>query len=132
MALLPGCGDGPGAAVARRISKGTRAELLAVVGERYRGSGRGERSRILDEFVAVTGYHRKHAIRLLTRDSQASAQPEERSGPRCRYGDAVRHVLVALWEASDRVCSKRLQPLISVLLPALERHGEVASDTKSP
>jgi hypothetical protein len=42
-----------------------RSELLEAVGGRYRGAPRSERSRILDEFVAVTGYHRKHAIRLL-------------------------------------------------------------------
>jgi hypothetical protein len=34
-------------------------------------------------------------------------------------------VVIALWEASDRVCGKRLKPLIPVLLPALERHGAV-------
>jgi hypothetical protein len=32
---------------------------------------------------------------------------------------------VALWEASDRLCSKRLKPLIPILLPALERHGRL-------
>ena len=33
-----------------------------------------------------------------------------------------------LWEASDRLCSKRLKPIIPVLLPALERHGQLAID----
>jgi hypothetical protein len=40
----------------------TRAELVAAIGDRYRAGGRVERAKILDEFVAVTGYHRKHAI----------------------------------------------------------------------
>ena len=43
------------------------------------------------------------------------------------YGAAVKDALV-LWEASDRVCSKRLAPMIPVLLPALERHGQLAPD----
>jgi len=30
-----------------------------------------------------------------------------------------------LWEASDRICGKRLKPLIPVLLPALERHAQL-------
>jgi hypothetical protein len=51
--------------MARRVSMATKGELLAAIGDRYRVSGRAERSKILDEFVAVTGYHRKHAIRLL-------------------------------------------------------------------
>jgi hypothetical protein len=43
----------------------TRNELVAAVAERYARSTRTERGRILDEFVAVTGHHRKHAMRLL-------------------------------------------------------------------
>src|SRR5688500_4493263 len=39
-----------------------------------------------------------------------------------------REALIALWEASDRICSKRLKPLIPVLLPALERHGRIRVD----
>jgi len=33
-----------------------------------------------------------------------------------------------LWEASDRVCGKRLKPLLWILLPALERHGHLKLD----
>ena len=43
----------------------TRNELIMAVAERYARSGRIERGRILDEFTAVTGLHRKHAMRLL-------------------------------------------------------------------
>ena len=42
-----------------------RRELVAAVIERYQRSTLAERGRILDEFVALTGYHRKHAIRVL-------------------------------------------------------------------
>jgi hypothetical protein len=48
---------------------------------------------------------------------------------RRRYGDAVREALIALWEASDRLCSKRLKPLLPVLLPALERHGRLVTES---
>ncbi len=30
-----------------------------------------------------------------------------------------------LWEASDRVCGKRLRPLVPVLVDAMERHGHL-------
>ncbi len=30
-----------------------------------------------------------------------------------------------IWEASDRVCSKRLRPLVPILLEAMERHGHL-------
>lgn len=40
-----------------------RSELIEAIVERYRMGCRDDKRRILDEFVAVTGYHRKHAIR---------------------------------------------------------------------
>ena len=61
----------------RRVSMATRNELVAAVAERYARSSRLERGRILDEFVAVTGHHRKHAMRLLR---GGGAEPDRRSG----------------------------------------------------
>ena len=49
--------------MAVRISKETKAELLSALRCRYGVSSKKEKGRILDEFVAVSGYHRKHAIR---------------------------------------------------------------------
>jgi Integrase core domain len=48
--------------------------------------------------------------------------PRER---RRRYGAAIKDALTALWEASDRVCGKRLKVMITTLLPALEQHGRL-------
>lgn len=101
----------------------TRNELLTVLGERYQRSERGEKQRILDEFVAVSGYHRKHAARLLRSDAAVKAKAPNR---RRIYDEAVRAALVVLWEASDRVCGKRLRPLVPLLLDAMERHGHLA------
>jgi len=112
--------------MARWISMAMRAELVDAVAERYRASGRAEKRRILDEFAAVTGYHRKHAIRLLAPAKTTTCVGSRRLHR--RYGEAVDEALVVLWESSDRVCSKRLKPLIPVLLPALERHGKLVLD----
>jgi hypothetical protein len=76
--------------------------------------------------LRAADYHRKHAIRMLNGNaSPASSIPRVR--PRL-YDEAVRQALVVLWEASDRVCGKRLKPLLPVLLPALERHGHMKLD----
>jgi hypothetical protein len=99
---------------------------LAAIGDRYRASVRAEQTKILDEFVAVTGYHRKHAIRLLRPKLEPTGVLPRRVHR--HYGEEVREALIALWEASDRLCSKRLKPIIPVLLPALERHGQLAID----
>lgn len=44
---------------------------------------------------------------------------------RRRSDEAVRAALIVLSEASDRVCGKRLQPLLPILLPALERNDHL-------
>jgi hypothetical protein len=112
----------------KRISMKTRGELVAAIGDRYRASSRSEKSRILDEFVAVSGYHRKHGIRLL-RERPITPETVRRVGQRI-YGTEICDALIVLWETSDRVCSKRLQPLIPELLPALERHGKLVIDER--
>ena len=83
--------------------------LVAAISGRYARSRRDEKARILDEFVAVTGFHRKHAMRLLR-----SGGPAGGAGPRPGrrvYDEAVRTALLVVWEASDRVCGKRLRAI---------------------
>ena len=102
----------------------TRDELVAAIAERYSRADKSERSRILDEFAAVSGFHRKHAMRLLR-----VGQPKQRSGPRPGrriYDDATREALIVIWEASDRICGKRLRPLVPIMVEAMERHGHLS------
>ena len=47
------------------VSRIAKQELLVTNRDRYRGSSKKDKSRILHEFIAVTGHHRKHRIRLL-------------------------------------------------------------------
>jgi hypothetical protein len=84
---------------------------------------RSEKTRILDEFAAVTGHHRKHAMRLL-RSGPSNPRPTSRPQRRL-YDEAVREALIVLWEASDRICGKRLKALLPTLVPAMERHGHL-------
>jgi len=49
----------------RKISGETRAELVEALRERYQAGSRAEKTRILEEFVAISGHHRKSAIRVL-------------------------------------------------------------------
>src|SRR3984893_5938744 len=107
----------------RRISMAARDELGGAIAGRYAQGDRGERGRILDEFAAVTGFHRKHAMRLL-RAGQVTRRCGPRPGRRV-YDEAVREALIVVWEASDRICSKRLRPLLPILVEAMERHGHL-------
>lgn len=110
--------------MAGKISTGARSEVLTAVAERYRSAERSEKGKILDELCATTGWHRKHAVRALS--GRGSSAPVEGMGARRRHKyDAIRDALTALWEASDRVCGKRLVAMIPILLPPLERHGRL-------
>jgi hypothetical protein len=106
-----------------QISMATRDELVGVLAARYSVGNRAERGRILDEFVAVSGLHRKHAMRLL-RTGQPNRRLGYRPGRRL-YDEAVREALIVVWEASDRVCGKRLRALVPILVEAMERHGHL-------
>jgi hypothetical protein len=109
--------------MAGQISMGARREIKSAVTERYRVAGRAEKGRILDELCKVTGWHRKHAVRALA--NRPAAPPGARQQRTSTYDVVVKDALTALWEASDRICGKRLKVMIPILLPALERHGRL-------
>ena len=80
---------------------------------------------MLDEFTQVTGLHRKAAIRLISRPGQPGAG--KRRGRPAMYQDVLQP-LIAIWEASDRLCSKRLQPFLPEMIRVLRQHGEQQLD----
>ena len=99
-------------------------EYLAKQRERYQLLARRDRSRLLTEIVAVTGYHRKAVLRCL------SALPRRRAGQRPvgrprRDGAEVARVAHVLWEAAGQIGAKRLQPFLPALLDRLVACGEV-------
>lgn len=107
----------------QNISKESRNELIEAVRERYQLATKLEKGQILKEFTAVSGFHRKHAIRVL-RATKEEPGKAERVGNRI-YDDAVKEALIVLWEASDRICGKRLKVLIPSLLRSMEKHGHL-------
>lgn len=81
-----------------------RAYLEAIMG-RYRKADRAGKAKILDEFCAVCGYHRKYAIRLLGR--KKSTSPRRRPGRRPKYDHPqLLEALRRIWLASDQLCGK--------------------------
>jgi hypothetical protein len=90
------------------MSLSAKREALARIHGRYQRAGRPHRTRILDEFCATCGYHRKAALRLLNRPLPTA--PPKRSGPKIIYEPAtVLPTLKAVWLASDQLCSKLLK-----------------------
>jgi hypothetical protein len=78
----------------------TRKELVAALQFRYSRVAFGDLIKIRDEFVALTGYPRKHAIRLLR---EKASSTEVKPARNRLYDEAVRQALIVLWEAADRI-----------------------------
>ena len=88
------------------MSLSAKREYLMAIRDRYRKATRSEKSYILDEFCAVCGHHRKHAIRLLTKPLTPRTH---RRGAKVTYDQDFMKHLVTLWHAMGRICSKRLK-----------------------
>jgi hypothetical protein len=112
------------------MSLKTRQELLLCIAPRYNAAAKAEKQKILDEFTAVTGYHRKYANRLLKHyeANPATAKPsapQRQPDRRRKYDDDVKNALIVVWETASQICSKRLVPFLPQLVDALERHGHL-------
>lgn len=104
------------------MSLSAKREALARIHGRYQRAGRPHKTRILDEFCATCGYHRKAALRLLNRPLRSG--PPKRSGPKTIYEPAeVRPVLKQIWLASDQLCSKLLKAALPEWLDHHERRS---------
>ena len=102
----------------------SKRELLAQVAPRYQQAGHAQKSVILAEFVAATGYARKYAIQLLAQPPlPVSAAIRRPRAP--RYGPAVQAALEITWAAANCIGTKRLIPFLPKLVPTLERHGHL-------
>ncbi len=129
------------------VQRQSKQEYMARMQGRYLKATKAEKGRLLDEVVAVTGYHRRHAVRVLRHGrfpdpklvavqgrgvaalAGAGGQPRPRRGrapgrPRV-YSPVVVGALRAVAEASGWLCGKRLAPFLPELGPALEAEGEL-------
>ena len=104
-----------------------KRELLVTLRDRYRSSSKRDKSRILDELIAVTGHHRKHGIRLLGQLDEDDEVPRQVRGQRI-YDEAVSEAVIVIWEAADRICGKRLKAAMPHLVESMERNGHLALD----
>jgi hypothetical protein len=105
-----------------------KRQLIEAVGDRYRKSERAEKKRILDEFVELAGYHRKHAIRVLSSARGRFKVPAPGVANRL-YDEAVITALTIIWEAADRICSKRLKAVLRTFVESMERNGHLRLDS---
>ena len=125
-----------------RLTMKARQEVTKATAGQYRGASKKEKGKILDQFIATTGYSRWYA-RLVLRHEGRHVQTDKhtiivverksrsrRKRARC-YDEKVQTALVKLWRLMDYICGKRLQPLLPELIIVLERHNEFRCDRET-
>ena len=110
----------------------SRKEVLFYTKKRYAVAKPKGKSKIIDEFVSVTGYLRKYAIHLLNKkDSLEQYGGGHVKGTiikrnKKKYDESLKAPLLTIWYAANQICSKRLVPFIPDLLVVLERFNHIA------
>jgi hypothetical protein len=103
------------------LSKEEKKVTLAVSRRRYAHiKAKKARGRFLDDFCAVTGLTRKHAITVL--GAKAQTHVRRRGPPKKHSMDAVR-LLTRVWRMAGKPCGKLLQPVLGAHLESLRKHG---------
>ena len=105
------------------MSQRSKRELSEEIRPRYLRARKSEKERILDEFIASTGYHRKYAIRVLKHGRPRRSS--KKHGPAKVYQGEVVVALEQIWEVCGRICSKRLHPFLPEMVKVLERCREL-------
>jgi len=108
------------------MSLKSKHELLEVLRPRYLKAKKVEKKKMLDEFTSATGYHRKHAIRVLKNQRQVQNHLKGKTKTyKTVYGGEVVQALEEIWEICGQICSKRLQPYLPEAIKVLERCKEI-------
>lgn len=103
-------------AQAMEMSESSTREYTEKMRCRYgRMTGKAARSRLLDEYVAVTGFERKYAIKVLCGKRRVSGGSRRRGAPK-RYDGATVDRLRELWLAMEQPCGKRMKDMLPLWL----------------
>jgi len=116
------------------MSQQTRQEVLARLRHFYKSAGRKHKSKLIQEAIALLGYHPKAAIRAL--NNRAAKKPKGGvpaviGRPREFAPDKLLPLIKPIWFAALQPCGKRLQALLPEWLPAYEAdHRRIDADDR--
>ena len=94
------------------MSQKSLAEYIVRVRSRYeRMRGKLARSRLLDEFCAISGLERKYALKVLNGQRRGGRGPGRGRAPR-RYEGKMVEVLTHCWREMEQPCGKRMTGML--------------------
>ena len=118
-----------------------RRAVISEVRDRYIKAAKKDKTRILEEFCATTGYNRIYAARILRLSPRRTIGYSKIGGKEVKYviGKAkkikrvrnkiyIYDVFLALkkiWTIFDFICSKRLKPFMAEAIEKLTKHKEI-------
>lgn len=117
-----------------KVKQESKQDLAKALHPKYLKANRAQKSRLLDEFVEVSGYHRNHAKKLLLHGPPPpTGRLDTRKGTRRHaggrpsvYRGAELYALHVAAEATGWICGKRLVGVMSELVEALEGEGAIS------
>jgi hypothetical protein len=106
------------------LSMGQRHAVTKKLATAYRRGSRADKTKILDQLVELTGWHRDHARAALGRAGTLTVlRPRSPRTP--TYSDNLVAALATCWRVARCPAGKRLAPMLATLVPLLRRDGEL-------
>ena len=107
------------------LRMGQRKAVTKAIATRYKRASKADKSKILDELCATTGWHRNHARKALATALKPRLVPAPRRPRTPVYGLEVLAALRFCWAVLGAPTGKRLKPVMADLVPRLRRFGEL-------
>ena len=101
------------------MSPRSKKEYLEEIFPRYKAAkSKEQKTKIIDELCEICKYHRKHAIRLLSKFKRFNKPKSRKRGKPSIYNQPpILAALERIWKDASMPCSKRLVTIIPLWLP---------------